>query len=259
MSIWEAIIMGIVQGLTEFLPVSSSGHLELASYLFGIEGESNFQFSMALHAGTVLSTLLVFRSEIKRLSTGFFRRGMNDEKVFVFNLIISVVPVAFIGLMFNDEISALFTGNIRLVGIMLLVTAALLAFANYAKPRFRSVTPKSAFIIGIAQALAVLPGLSRSGSTISAGLLLGVKKEEVSKFSFLMALIPIIGANVLELMKTPIGEGVGMLNMAAGFIAAFVTGTLACKWMISLVNRGKLIWFSVYCVVVGVVSIVASF
>lgn len=259
MSILEAIVLGMIQGLTEFLPVSSSGHLELANYLFGIEEPNNMQFTIAVHAATVLSTIVVFARELLRLFKGLFKFKMNDETVFVLNLVISMVPIGFVGLMFGDQVEALFTSNIRLVGAMLIVTAALLTFAHYAKPRTKPVTPKSAFIIGLAQALAVIPGLSRSGSTISTGLMLGVKREEVSKFSFLMVLVPVLGANLLELVKMPAGESMPGGILLAGFIAAFVTGTFACRWMIKLVNRGKLVWFAVYCVVVGVTAVIMSF
>lgn len=259
MEIWEAIVLGVIQGLTEFLPVSSSGHLELANFLFGIEEPGNLQFTVAVHMATVLSTIVVFARELLRLIKGLFKFRLNDETIFILNIIISLVPIAFIGLFFGDQVEALFTSNIRLVGAMLLVTAALLAFAHYAKPRMNPVTPKSAFIIGIAQALAVIPGLSRSGSTISTGLMLGVKREEVSKFSFLMVLVPVIGANLLSALKMPAGESMPAGVVLAGFVAAFVTGTLACKWMIKIVNKGKLIWFAVYCVTVGTAALIMSF
>lgn len=252
----EALILGLIQGLTEFLPVSSSGHLELANYLFGIEEPSNLQFTMALHAGTVLSTIVVFWNEIGKLFKGFFKFTMNPEMIFVLNILISLVPIAFVGVIFGSEIEALFTSNLTLVGCMLLVTAGLLTFAYYAKPRQNPVTPKNAFIIGIAQALAIFPGLSRSGCTISTGLMLGVKREEVSKFSFLMVLIPVIGMNFLEILKMPAGESFATAPLIGGFLMAFLSGTIACKWMIKLVNKGKLIWFAVYCLVVGLASIV---
>ncbi|MCC8020235.1 MAG: undecaprenyl-diphosphate phosphatase [Rikenellaceae bacterium] len=259
MPIWEAIILGLIQGLTEFLPVSSSGHLELANYLFGIEEPSNLQFTMAVHFATVLSTIVVFWHEIVKLFRGLFQFRMNPETIFVLNILISLVPIAFVGLMFQDRIEDLFTSNIRLVGFMLLVTASLLTFAHFAKPRSKPVTPVSAFVIGIAQAVAIFPGLSRSGCTISAGLLQGVKREEVSKFSFLMVLIPIIGMNILEIIKAPAVGSLFTPAVTAGFIAAFISGMVACKWMISLINRGRLIWFAVYCVAVGLTSIIISF
>ena len=247
MSVLEAIIMGILQGLTEFLPVSSSGHLEIANYLFGIEAESNLQFTMAVHAATVLSTITVFFRQIVALFKGLFRFRMNEETRYV---------IAVVGFFFKDAIEGLFTSNLVLVGIMLLVTACLLTFAGLAKPRTGTITPKNAFIIGLAQALAVLPGLSRSGTTISTGLLLGVQRSEVSKFSFLMVLVPIIGMNLLELIGAPTGgEGIGTWQLVGGFAAAYLTGTLACRWMIRIVNRGKLTWFAVYCAAVGLLSI----
>lgn len=257
MEIWEAIILGAVQGLTEFLPVSSSGHLELMNYLFGIDEPNNLQFTMAVHAGTVLSTIVVFARELWRLIRGFFQFKMNDETVFVINILISLIPIIFVGLMFGDLIAGLFTSNLLLVGIMLLVTAALLTVSHYAKPGTRRVTPQSAFIMGLAQAVAVIPGLSRSGATISVGMMQGVKREEVSKFSFLMVLIPVIGMNLLEALGGGFstGGGIGAWPLAAGFAAAFVTGTLACRWMIKLVNGGKLMRFAVYCLAVGLFSI----
>lgn len=255
MSVWEAIILGVIQGLTEFLPVSSSGHLELANYLFGIHEPNNLQFTMAVHFATVLSTIVVFGREIWKLICGVLKFKMNDETIFVLNIFVSLLPIAFMGFFFQEQIEALFTSNLLLVGSMLLVTATLLTFSHYAKPTLRPLTPKSAFIIGIAQALAVLPGLSRSGATISVGLLQGVKREQVAKFSFLMVLIPIIGMNMLELMKMEPGEAMPVNTIVAGFIAAFVTGTMACRLMIRVVNRGKLIWFAAYCVIVGVAAI----
>lgn len=248
--------MGIIQGLTEFLPVSSSGHLELANYLFGIEAESNLQFTMAVHAATVLSTITVFFRPIVQLFRGLFKFRMNDETIYVINLLISMIPIAFVGLFFKDAVEGLFTSNLLLVGIMLLVTACLLTFAGLAKPRCGKITPKRAFIIGIAQALAVIPGLSRSGATISTGLLLGIKRSEVSRFSFLMVLVPIIGMNLLELIGAqPDAGSIGTWQLVGGFAAAYLTGTFACRWMINIVNRGKLVWFALYCAAAGVTAL----
>ncbi|MDL2320357.1 undecaprenyl-diphosphate phosphatase [Alistipes sp. OttesenSCG-928-B03] len=256
MEIWESIVLGALQGLTEFLPVSSSGHLELANYLFGIEEPNNLTFTMAVHAGTVLSTIVVFWRELGRLIRGFFRFRMSEEMMFVINIFVSLLPIMFVGLMFGDQIAALFTSNLALVGSMLLVTAALLTFSHYAKPKDRPVTMQSAFIMGLAQAVAVIPGLSRSGATISAGLMQGVRREEVSKFSFLMVLIPIIGMNLLEAFGGGFSGGsVDIAPILVGFVTAFATGLLACRWMIRLVNRGKLVWFAVYCVVAGLFSL----
>ncbi len=259
MNIWEAILLGIIQGLTEFLPVSSSGHLELANYFLGISEGNNLAFAIAVHAGTVVSTIVVFASEIGKLFKGLFAFKLNDETVYVFNLLISLVPVLFVGLFFKEQIESLFTSNLLLVGSMLLVTAVLLVFSHGSKPRHKQITPVSAFVIGLAQAVAVLPGLSRSGSTISTGLMLGVKREEVSRFSFLMVLIPILGMNVLDILKGDMGGTAHLPVILAGFFAAFVTGTLACRWMISLVNKGKLVWFAAYCVVAGAGSIITYF
>lgn len=258
MSVFEAILMGIIQGLTEFLPVSSSGHLEIASVIFGIQGEENLAFTTVVHGGTVLSTIVVFWKYLGRLLSGFFKFKPSPEMLFCVNLLISALPILFVAMMFKDQIETLFTGNLLLVGCMLLVTALLLTFSQKAKPRNRPITMKDAFIIGIAQAVAVLPGLSRSGSTISTGLLLGVKREEVASFSFLMALIPIIGANLLELFGGGFGQAasaVGTIPLVAGFLSSFVVGALACKLMINLVKRGNLIWFAVYCAVVGLIAI----
>lgn len=260
MEIWEAIILGILQGLTEFLPVSSSGHLELANHFFGIEEPNNLGFTMAVHLGTVLSTIVVFWKELARLLRGFFKFRLNDETIFIINILISLLPILFVGMLFREQIEGMFTGNVALVGAMLLVTAALLLFAQFRKPKTpRPVTPKSAFIIGIAQAAAVVPGLSRSGATISAGLMQGIKREEVARFSFLMVLIPIIGMNLLEVAGGGFGGvTVDAAAVAAGFLTAFVTGVIACRWMIRLVNRGKLTWFAVYCIALGLFSIIYS-
>ena len=255
MELWKAILLGVIQGLTEFLPVSSSGHLELANWLFGIEESSNLPFTMALHAGTVLSTIVVFARELGRLFRGIFKFQRNQESIFCFHILISLLPVLFVGLFLKDQVEALFTSHLALVGSMLLLTAGLLVVAHFAKPRNRALTLKSAFIIGIAQAVAVIPGLSRSGATISAGLMQGVRREEVAKFSFLMVLIPVIGMNLLEIFKGGISAGtgsVGVMHVLAGFLSAFVVGAFACKWMVRLVSRGKLIGFAWYCGVVGV-------
>ena len=258
MSIWEAILMGIVQGLTEFLPVSSSGHLEIANVILGIEGEENLAFTTVVHGGTVLSTIVVFWKYLGRLLSNFFKFKPGPEMRFCVNILVSCLPVLFVGVMFKDQVESLFTGNLLLVGCMLLVTALLLTFSQKAKPRQREITMKDAFIIGLAQAVAVIPGLSRSGSTISTGLLLGIKREEVASFSFLMALIPIIGANLLELFGGGFGQAAGVIgtgSLVAGFLASFIAGTFACRVMINLVKRGNLIWFAIYCAAVGLVAI----
>ncbi len=263
MSWLEALILGIVQGLTEFLPVSSSGHLIIGSALFGLSGDENLTFAVAVHAATVLSTICVLWHEVSVLFKGFFSFKWNDETKMVCKILISMIPVAIVGFFFKDYVEALFGSGLLLVGCMLLVTAALLAFSYYAKPRQKEeISFKDAAIIGLAQACAVLPGLSRSGTTIATGLLLGNKKEQVAKFSFLMVIIPILGEAFLDLLKggfSPAESGISTLALITGFLAAFISGTIACKWMINLVKKGKLIYFAYYCVVAGIFSIVYSF
>jgi len=262
MEIWQAMVLGVIQGLTEFLPVSSSGHLELANWLLGIQEPSNLPFTIAVHAGTVLSTIVIFARELGRLFRGLFKFQLNQETIFCIHILISLVPLLFVGLFLKEQIEALFTSNLALVGSMLLVTAGLLSFAHFAKPRNREMTLKSSFIIGIAQAVAVIPGLSRSGATISAGLMQGLKREETAKFSFLMVLIPVIGMNLLELFRGGLSAesgSVGAAPLLAGFLSAFVVGTLACKWMVRLVSRGKLFGFACYCAAVGIAAIVIYF
>ena len=258
----EAIVLGIIQGLTEFLPVSSSGHLTIGSALFGIDGDENLTFAIVVHAATVLSTIVVLWKEVSVLFKGFFSFKWNEPMQMVCKILVSMIPVAIVGLFFKDYVEKLFGSGLLLVGCMLLVTAALLAFSYYAKPRQKEeISFKDAFIIGIAQACAVLPGLSRSGSTIATGLLLGDKKEQVAKFSFLMVIIPILGESFLSLMKgefSPEASGISTGALVAGFLAAFISGTLACKWMINIVKKGKLIYFAYYCLAAGLFTIIYS-
>lgn len=260
MSFFESLILGIIQGLTEFLPVSSSGHLEIFSHIFGItDPEANLSFAIAVHGGTVLSTIVVFRKQILYLLKGLFKFEMNDQTKFMLKIFVSLIPLAIIGLTLKDSIEGLFGGSLTVVGSMLLLTSILLYLSYKAKPRFKSITYKDAFIIGIAQSLAVMPGLSRSGSTISTALLLGDKREEASSFSFLMVLIPIIGMNAIDILKGDMSESsLGIIPIITGFLAAFITGTIACKLMIRIVNKGKLLWFSVYCFVVGLAVVIYS-
>ena len=256
----QAIILGVVQGLTEFLPVSSSGHLQLANELLGtdLNPESNLTFSLTLHAATVLSTIVILWGEVWKLLKGLFSRTFTDEQAYVLKIVISMIPVGIVGVFFKDYIEAAFS-SIVVVGVMLLCTSALLAFAYYAKPRQKeTISYRDSFIIGLAQSVAVLPGLSRSGSTIATGLLLGNKKESVAQFSFLMVLPPILGNAMLDVVKGDFGGGVEIAPLVCGFIAAFVTGCIACKWMIGIVKRGKLIWFALYCAIAGVVALAAS-
>lgn len=259
MEVFELIVLGAVQGLTEFLPVSSSGHLQLAKELLGVELEENLTFDVVLHAATVLSTIVVLWSDIAGLFRGLFTRGMNDEKAYILKLVISMIPIGIVGFVFKDKIDAILASNyvMVVVGAMLLLTALLLAFAYYAKPRQRdAISYRDAFIIGVAQAVAAMPGLSRSGSTIATGLLLGNRKEVVATFTFLMVLAPIMGETLLNVLDGGLViSGVSTAALVAGFVSAFVVGCLACRFMIDIVKRGKLIWFAVYCAVVGVIAI----
>lgn len=260
MTIIEAIILGIVQGLTEFLPVSSSGHLCLAREIMGVNITESLAFDVTLHAATVLSTIVVLWSEIWRLLKGafVFSGKINEEQSYILKIILSMIPIGIVGIFFKDKIDAL-SDNVWIVGVMLLCTAALLTFAYKAKQRKKSnISYGDAVTIGIAQACASMPGLSRSGTTIATGLLLGNKKETVANFSFLMVLPPILGSALLDIIKGDFGGGVAILPLVAGFVAAFITGTLACKFMLEIVKRGKLIWFAVYCAVAGAVAIVTS-
>ncbi len=260
MSWIEALILGIIQGLTEFLPVSSSGHLEIGKQILGVEASDNLTFTIVVHGATVLSTIVVFRKDIWQLIQGVFRFQWNDETQYIAKIALSMIPIGIVGVFFKDEVEAIFdSGNmLLLVGCMLLITGVLLAFTFYAKSKEKSISFKDAFIIGIAQTVAILPGISRSGSTIATGLLLGNKKELVARFSFLMVLVPILGENILSLLKDDIGttSPIGAVPLLIGFIAAFISGLLACKAMIKLVKKGKLIYFAAYCAIVGAIAII---
>jgi undecaprenyl-diphosphatase len=261
MDILQALILGIIQGLTEFLPVSSSGHLEIGKVLLGVNVEETLSFSIAVHGATVLSTIAVFRKDIASIVAGLFRFSWNEETRMVAMIIFSMIPVAIVGVFFKDHVEAMFTGNLLLVGSMLLVTAMLLLLSTVIKhKKEKPINFFDAFIIGIAQAVAVIPGISRAGATIATGLMLGKNKAEVARFSFLMVLIPILGANFLDILKGDFSSeaATGMLPLIVGFIAAFFVGYLACSWMVSLIKKGKLLWFAIYCAVVGLISI-ASF
>lgn len=254
MSWIEALILGLIQGLTEYLPVSSSGHLTIGSALFGIEGEENLAFTITVHVATVFSTLFILWKEVSWLFKGVFKFQMNDETRYMLNIIVSMIPVGIVGVFFKDKVEAVFGSGLTIVGCMLLLTATLLAFAYYAKPRQKEkISLLDAFIIGLAQACAVMPGLSRSGSTIATGLLLGNKKENLAQFSFLMVIPPILGEALLDVIKMIGGENVmgdiPPVSLIVGFLAAFVSGSIACKWMIDIVKKGKLIYFAIYCVV----------
>ena len=266
----QALILGIVQGLTEYLPVSSSGHLEIGKALFGPDAEAGgLTFDIVVHVATVLSTLVVLWREIIWIFHGLFKFKFNNETRYVLNIVISMIPVAIVGLLFKDKIEALYAGNVLLVtGICLLITALLLTMTHFYKPSEKDkISPSNAFVIGIAQAAAVLPGLSRSGSTIATGLLLGNSRKTLAQFSFLMVIPPILGEAIIDFkhIVAPSAEYLASHGAAApipttslivGFIAAFVSGCFACKWMISLVKKCKLIYFAIYCAVVGLTVLI---
>lgn len=261
MSILEAIILGIIQGLTEFLPVSSSGHLEIAKVLFGQEtvGEESLLFTIVLHAATALSTVVIFRKEISDIFVGLFQFKWNPETKFATFILVSMIPVFIVGMFFRHEIEALFSGNLILVGGSLLFTAILLFSTTRIKIQEGDLTFKRALLIGIAQAVAVLPGVSRSGSTISVALLAGVSRERAAKFSFLMVLPVIFGAIILDVkdfMEVQPERFINNYSLLAGFIAAFIAGLFACSWMIKIVKRSKLDYFAYYCLVVGLIALI---
>lgn len=259
MTAFQAFLLGIIQGLTEFLPISSSGHLEIGHALLGIKNENNLLFVLDVHLATVLSTIVVFRKDIGSLLKDLFKFEWNDATKYVAMLLFSSVPIVVVGLLFKEEIESLFTGNLFFVGCMLLFTASLLTLTVYVKQNTKEITFAKAFIIGIAQTLAVLPGISRSGATIATGILLKVKKDDIARFSFLMVLIPIIGAAVLDVFSGEITtQHVNVTNLLMGFVAAFLTGLAACSWMIKIVKRGKLIYFAIYCALIGLIAIFAA-
>jgi undecaprenyl-diphosphatase len=251
---WEALMLGFIQGLTEFIPVSSSGHLQIGEALLGLQGGENLTFAVVVHAATVCSTIVILWKEIAGLVNGVFCFRWNGEMQYMAKIILSMLPVAVVGVFFKDAVESLFSSGLPVVGVCLLVTASLLVFASYAKPRAKEkISFRDAFIIGLAQACAVLPGLSRSGATISTGLLLGNKKASVAQFSFLMVLIPILGEALLDLLKGDFSgsESMSVWVLLTGFVAAFVSGCAACRWMIAIVKRGKLVYFAIYCAIAG--------
>ena len=262
MGVIEAIILGIVQGLTEFLPVSSSGHIEVGKAILNIKTTDNLLFSIVVHAATALSTLIIFRKDIFDIFKGLLQFRNNESFRYALKIILSMIPVGIVGVLFEDKIEALFTGNVLFVGSMLIVTGILLSFTYYVKNTTKDISYGRAILIGIAQAIAILPGISRSGSTISMALILGVDKEKATKFSFLMVLLPIIGATLLKVkdyFETPaLSGGISAIALIFGFIAAFIAGLFACSWMIKIVKKGKLIYFAYYCFFIGLVSIIVS-
>lgn len=276
---FEAVLLGLIQGLTEFLPVSSSGHLEIGKELLGVETSDDLLFTTMVHAATVLSTIVVFHNQIWDLLKGFFtglkdwkivknEKGgrylsCNDQTDYLLKIALSMIPVMIVGLFFKDQVEGLF-GSIHVVGVALIVTALLLFFSDYAsRPGVKSIFPANdhrngisywqAFAIGLGQAFAVVPGLSRSGTTISTGLICGVRREVMAQFSFLMVLIPILGETFLEVVGGEFGaSSVGALALVLGFVSAFLSGLFACKVMIALVKKAKLSWFALYCLIAAV-------
>ncbi len=260
MSVFEAFILGILQGLTEFLPVSSSGHIELGKAVLGVAVQEDLSFTVVVHGATVLSTIVVFRKDIFSLLKDALKFKLNSSTIYILQLAVSMIPVLVVGLFFKDQLEEIFFGNIMIVGFMLLVTAALLGVSQLAKPTHGGITFLKAFIIGLAQAVAVIPGISRSGATIVTGLMMGVNKDEATRFSFLMVLVPILGANLLDILKNDgtVEANSSFLPLLIGFIAAFLSGLFACSIMLRIVRKGKLGYFAIYCVIVGLIAIISS-
>lgn len=274
----QALLLGIVQGLAEYLPISSSGHLEIAQGLLGLDlsGADALQFDIMLHVATVLSTIVILWREFSGMCVSFFTLKKDENTSLVCKILVSCIPVGIVGLFFKDSIEQFYGHNLTVVGTCLLVTAALLAFAYYSRTRSlikksgtdgsasigRPISYVDAFVIGCAQAVAVLPGLSRSGSTIATGIMLGDRRDSVARFSFLMVIIPILGQAFLDLVKGMKDGGfdssVGFMPMFVGFMASFIVGCIACKWMLEIVRRGRLVWFALYCAIVGAVCLISQ-
>lgn len=260
MSVLEAIILGIVQGLTEFLPVSSSGHIELGKAILGVKPADPLLFSVVVHAATALSTIVIFRRDVRDVTLGLFKLKANESFRFSVYIVLSMIPAAFVGIFFNDIIETLFDSNVLLVGSMLLVTAALLLITDFRPSGQKGLNLTNTFIVGIAQAIAILPGISRSGATISTAVILGISRTEAARFSFLMVVPLILGKMAKDLMDAKISmEGDMVIPLIAGFVSAFVVGLFACQWMIALVKNSKLRYFAYYCIVVGVIAILFNF
>lgn len=272
----DALILGIIQGLSEYLPISSSGHLEIFKQILGVslDPDASLEFSIMLHVATVLSTIVILWKEFYPLLVSFFTIKRDDKFFYVCKILLSCIPVGIVGVFFQKDVEEFFKGNLTVVGICLIVTAILLCFAYYTRtrpalmnptrPQGRDISWLDAFIIGCAQAVAVLPGLSRSGSTIATGIILGDNREKVAQFSFLMVIIPILGKGLLDLkdmlfpdeVVTDPAATVGALPLVIGFLASFIVGCIACKWMLDIVKKGKLVWFAVYCVIAGILCLI---
>lgn len=264
---WEAFLLGLVQGLTEFLPVSSSGHLTIFREILGVDPEGFLDFTVTVHFATVLSTIVVFWSVIVKILKGLLKFRYNDETDYFLKICVSMIPVAIVGLFFKDRVEALFGGGIATVAVCLIVTALLLLFSDFF--RFKGLSAKEyrngisywqAALVGLGQACAVAPGLSRSGTTIATGLVCGVKRENMAQFSFLMVLVPIIGEQLLSVIDMASGEGIasaiGVVPLLCGFVAAFISGLFACRLMVALVKKSKMRWFALYCAVVAVLLLI---
>ena len=255
----RSIILGIIQGLTEFLPVSSSGHLEIGKYIFGdtAAAEESLFFTIMVHVATALSTIYVFRKDILQIIKNTFQKPWNESQQFVLNIVISMIPAALVGFFAEPLVESLFTQRIALVGAMLIVTAILLVVADRARTTKKRVTPLDAIIVGLAQAVAIMPGISRSGSTIATSVILGIDRYEASRFSFLMVVPLILGKICYDLLDGGLNVAPDdIVPVAAGFMAAFLSGIIACKWMIQLVSRSRLWYFAIYCALVGIFAIV---
>ncbi|WP_423820023.1 undecaprenyl-diphosphate phosphatase [Salinimicrobium sp. TIG7-5_MAKvit] len=258
MEIIDAVFLGIIQGLTEFLPVSSSGHLEIGKALLGSQSipEESLMITVVLHFATALSTIVVFRKDVAEIFRGLFSFRWNDETKFSLKIVLSMIPAVFVGLMFEEELESLFGGNLTFVGFMLLITSVLLWLADRAKNTGKPVTYKDSIIIGVAQAIAILPGISRSGATISTSVLLGNDKTRAARFSFLMVVPLILGKIAKDLLSGDLtNTSIEPIPLLAGFIAAFIAGFAACTWMIALVRKSKLTYFAIYCFIVGTIAI----
>lgn len=264
---WEAFLLGLVQGLTEFLPVSSSGHLTIFREILGVDPEGFLDFTVTVHFATVLSTIVVFWSVIVKILKGLLKFRYNDETDYFLKICVSMIPVAVVGLFFKDKVEALFGEGVTTVAVCLIVTAVLLLFSDFF--RFKGLSAKEyrngisywqAALVGLGQACAVAPGLSRSGTTIATGLVCGVKRENMAQFSFLMVLVPIIGEQLLSVLDMVSGEGmasaIGVVPLLCGFVAAFISGLFACKLMVALVKKSKMRWFALYCAVVAVLLLI---
>jgi len=258
MDIIDSIVLGIIQGLTEFLPVSSSGHLELGKAILGDESipKESLLFTVVLHFATALSTIVVFRKDVWSIIKGLLKFEWNEDLEFASKIALSMLPAVLVGVFFESELETLFGGNILLVGCMLIVTAILLFFADRAKNTSKDISFKNAFVIGVSQAIAMLPGISRSGATISTSVLLGNDKTKAARFSFLMVVPLIFGKIAKDIIGGDLTYDSGnFMSLSVGFVAAFISGLFACTWMISLVKKSKLIYFSIYCVIVGLIAI----